>query len=1243
MDNKSFLYVMSLLIACGDEPKSIDVNTDEPQEETLDADGDGYFSNEDCDDQDAQTNPNAEELCDGVDNDCDGEVDEGVRQVYYADEDGDGFGGVNFVESCVLPEGYVPISSDCNDSNATVYPSAPEECDGIDNNCDGDVDENLNITWYLDYDADGYGDPNFPSTDCRPGNGYVANDNDCNDLNANAYPGAEEICDGIDNDCDGDIDSNLASTYYVDADGDGFGDPNNPANVCDGTSGLVANSDDCDDSEGRAYPGAEELCDGFDNNCDGTVDEGLTVTWYQDADGDGFGNALYQQVACVQPTGYVQNPNDCNDTSVNISPFAVEICDTIDNNCDGLINEGLDSTWYADADGDGFGDLTVQVVACSQPAGYVSDNTDCNDTAITANPIASEICDTIDNNCDGVINEGLDAPYYLDADGDGFGDPSTQQISCTPLANHVSNGNDCNDNAASANPIATEICDTIDNNCDGIINEGLDATYYLDADGDGYGNVNVSQIACSQPTGYVLSATDCNDSEVTANPLAVEICDNIDNNCDGIVDENMNMVYYLDSDGDGFGNPLQSQTSCLQPSGYVTNGNDCNDNAASASPVATEVCDGIDNDCNGSIDESVELTFYLDYDQDGFGDANNPYYGCAQPQFYTTNDLDCNDTSTLAFPNASEICDNLDNNCDGDVDEQFLTNGVYADIDNCGSCGNDCTVLSYDNGSPFCDVTLSTPECGILCDSGFFDVNQDDTDGCECEFISLDDPDFDGIDQDCDGTDGDHNQAIHVSETQGSATGTGSWTDPVDTISAGISLAQSQNLPYVLVESGNYSDAINVVDGITLMGGLNSDFLLRDLNNPSVVESPAGTPALTAINIANPTVIDGFSFFTPSTQVAGDSVITVLIQDSTDALQISNNEIISDDAEDGINGNVGNDGTTGLDGETGMDGGQFNCSQDSYDGGAGGTNTCTQSGVIDGGDGASLLCPNVQIRNNGVIRTQQTQPSGSDGLGSVAGIGGGGSCDAVLYSDCGSCGVTSCNTNGEDGTPGGDGSDGPGGIGAITNGLFNGTTWVTASGVSGTAGTDGSGGGGGGAGSGGDSYCSTSQDHAGGAGGGGGAGGCGGEGGIPGTGGGSSFGVFVYCTNCTSLPILFNNEIMAGDGGNGGLGGDGGLGGLGGLGGTGGARNSVTAFCSFDGGYGGDGGFGGDGGGAGGGAGGNSYAVYVTGYTPDPLWVSAENQLDGGLPGLGGRGGRGGTRQTDGGDGVSGTNGDQNW
>ena len=234
--------------------------------------------------------------------------------------------------------------------------------------------------------------------------------------------------------------------------------------------------------------------------------------------------------------------------------------------------------------------------------------------------------------------------------------------------------------------------------------KGFNADYYLDADGDGFGDPTTLQVSCAPIASHVTNGDDCNDAEATANPVATEICDTIDNNCDGLVNEGLDATYYIDTDADGYGNASVSQIACTQPQGYVSNPDDCNDSSAAASPVATEICDGIDNDCNGATDEAVELTFYLDYDQDGFGDPNQPYNGCSQPQFYTTNDLDCDDTSVFSFPNASEICDTLDNICDGTVDESFTTNGLYIDIDNCGTCGNDCSGLTFDNANPICDA-----------------------------------------------------------------------------------------------------------------------------------------------------------------------------------------------------------------------------------------------------------------------------------------------------------------------------------------------------------------------------------------------------------------------------------------------------------------------------------------------------------------------------------------------------------
>jgi len=522
-----------------------------------DDDGDGYCEGPlacsdgaqpgDCDDTEPTVHPGAPEdggtgtgHGNGVDDDCDGLVDEGTLEY---DDDGDG---------------YSELDGDCDDADPAAHPAALELCDGADNDCngvpddrdldlDGQIDQacggddcdDLNPYTYLgateicgngaDDDCDGTAD-NLDAD----GDGHLSafcGGDDCNDSTADAHPGAVEVCDGIDNDCDG-LDD--------DVDGDGFltatcGGPDcddsdplvNPAETeqcgngldddCNGVADdLDGDGDgfdhpdcggaDCDDSDPAIHPAAAEVCgNGLDDDCTGAADDA-------DEDVDG-----YVAAAC--------SGTDCDDANPFVHPGALEVCDGVDDDCNGVVDD-------RDLDGDGHVDD-----ACG--------GDDCEDLDPFTHDGAAEIPDLVDNDCDGDVDEGT---VLVDDDGDGLAEVD----------------GDCDDGDAGVHPGAGETCDGVDDDCNGVIDD-------KDADGDLF-----IDDACG--------GTDCDDGSAAVNPIAAEICGNgADDDCSGVADD-------ADEDFDGF-----VDEGC--------GGDDCDDADPFVHPAAQETCNGADDDCNGAVDD----------------------------------------------------------------------------------------------------------------------------------------------------------------------------------------------------------------------------------------------------------------------------------------------------------------------------------------------------------------------------------------------------------------------------------------------------------------------------------------------------------------------------------------------------------------------------------------------------------------------------------------------------------------
>jgi MYXO-CTERM domain-containing protein len=777
---------------------------------TTDADGDGVYAASDCQDGAASNAPAAAEVCDGLDNDCDGAADFGSAQyeltgstvlasVGYlkgnrvlAAENRLLTGAEVFLESSLrgpisfgVYEGAtatgpwellderalvpsttapawhvfsglgVPLQAGVHYAfvyqwlggasytwaSGSVHPSWGTHVGGLsdaatslprDSAAISSNPSRYQMRLHTSQELDSDGDGSFACLDCDDADGQL-------------FPGQTELCDGLDNDCNGLADADPAGE--VNADGDAF-----------------RSCAECDDSDPATYPGATELCDGADNDCNGAV-----PTPELDGDADG-----------VAPCA-----GDCDDSDPDAFPGNQELCDLADNDCDGLVDDDAALTLVGpagvpvpatgtvgqtvvalDALADGVitdlnvvldvthswvGDLEVALSSPAMDSALLADNrggtgagyfgTVFDDEASTsigsgAAPFSGSFApETPLSTFDG---ERLAGPWTLTLTDTTTGDAGTldgwQLVASIAGGVDADNDNsmacfDCDEQDPNVYPGAPEICDGVDTDCDG----GL-LTGEVDADGDG----------------VLLCAGDCDDSDPARTPGAAEICDGIDNNCNGVVP-----ATEADADGDG---------------ARVCDG-DCDDTRPTIFPGAPELCDGWDNDCLGGLGAA-------EADVDG-----DDVFGCAyvatggNPLFAGG---DCDDSSPSVYPGAPEVCDGIDNNCNGTIADE----GQDTDGDGESTC-TDC-----DDSDPL-RFSGAPERCNALdddCDGqlGAFETDGDGDLYLTCTFVSSGgNPGYAGGDCDdgdpainpgaveaCDGLDTDCSGAPGPTEVDGDADGT---------------------------------------------------------------------------------------------------------------------------------------------------------------------------------------------------------------------------------------------------------------------------------------------------------------------------------------------------------------------------------------------------------------------------------------------------------------------------------------
>ncbi|MDP2315753.1 MAG: MopE-related protein [Pseudomonadota bacterium] len=661
--------------------------------------------------------------------------------------------------------------------------------------------------------ADNYSCQSLPDQD---GDGYTGVD-DCDDADAAIHPGVAEDCDGVDQDCDGDIDDGApgSSDWYADVDGDTYGDPGGLLSTCATPAGYVLNADDCDDTSATALPGGTEVCDDLDNDCNGLVDDGGlsgSNVFYADTDGDSYGDPASTTATCVLPAGYSADDADCDDTNAATSPDGVEADDLVDNDCDGWVDEDFiavgdivvteinrqarfggavvvnDGSWvevYNDSSRSI--DLSNWTIARGTSTSGHQVALDPAEAPLLAPGEYAVFCDT-DNyeasataawplTCDYVWGDETQAAsyqgefhnnaWYLRRDADTFAIYSGGSRTTGTLVDSVSwtysstagywprnAGYSMSLDSAyvddTLNDQRTAWCSTSSNAAGTVsVNSAWRWFDNLTTVNDEHGTPGAANYDClSDPDldgDGVTGATDCDEANATTYPGAPETCNDVDDDCDGTVDEDAidEPLWYADGDGDGFGDPLVVDLACDQPAAYVADDTDCDDTAVAINPGADELCNGLDDDCDASVDEAAvdAPTWYNDVDLDTYGSDADAIVACDQPVGYLAGGGDCDDADPAINPGATETCDGVDEDCDSAIDDGAPgSDTFYADADgdaygNAASSTLSCVApTGYVADATDCDDAAATtnPGAAEVCDDGV--DNDCDPDPTSCEW-----------------------------------------------------------------------------------------------------------------------------------------------------------------------------------------------------------------------------------------------------------------------------------------------------------------------------------------------------------------------------------------------------------------------------------------------------------------------------------------------------------------------------